>query len=249
MVFIENKYTKWYYSIISAAKSRITVSEDAENHHIVPESFYINRSRKGPVGWLDGNPESTDNKVFLTYREHIICHMLLVKMTEGMARKKMVHGLWTMSRANTSSKRKRMTARQYEFARKEFCKVIKDRKPLPKREWSEEEKTAHSARLKGIPKTAKAKENMKEAWKHRDRTVKETTSEKLSESITAYWADETSRKQQSERRKEFLKQNPSSIDSMVSNLKKQMQCKHCGLITNAGNHNRWHGDKCRLNIE
>lgn len=29
----------------------------------------------------------------------------------------------------------------------------------------------------------------------------------------------------------------------VNNMKKE--CEHCGIITNLGNYNRWHGDKCK----
>lgn len=31
--------------------------------------------------------------------------------------------------------------------------------------------------------------------------------------------------------------------------KRRIVCKHCGKDANIGNHNRWHGDKCKLNPE
>lgn len=83
MIFINNKYSKYYYLIIDNAKSRINKPKTyLENHHIVPESFFINRSRKGPAGWVDGNPEDKINKVKLTAHEHYVCHLLLVRMTK-----------------------------------------------------------------------------------------------------------------------------------------------------------------------
>src|ERR1017187_2720602 len=51
-----------------------------EKHHIVPDCFYINRIRKGPVGWLPGNPNSIGNLVFLTPEEHYTAHLLLIKI-------------------------------------------------------------------------------------------------------------------------------------------------------------------------
>lgn len=244
-MYLDNKYTKWYNKIVENARARLTVPTGAEKHHIIPESFFINRTRKGPPGWLEGNPEAPENKVHLTGREHIICHILLVKMTTGIAHKKMVHGLWMMSRAKLN--RKKLTARQYEFARNEFRKVIKVTNSYTRRPRTEEEKLAHSIRTKGIPKTEKTKENMKEAWKRRGRTVKESTCALLKETSTAYWANEGTRQAQSAKRKAHLAQNPESVASMVANLKKRVVCKHCGTETNIGNHNRWHGDNCRIN--
>jgi hypothetical protein len=90
-VFIQNKYTNWYYSIIENAKTRV-LSEGTytESHHIIPESFFKERKRKGLTGWLDGNPDSLDNLVNLTAREHYTCHWLLIKMTNGAGLVKML---------------------------------------------------------------------------------------------------------------------------------------------------------------
>lgn len=81
MIFINNKYSRYYFSIVDRAKNRDT-TERTESHHIVPESFFKNRSRKGRKGWLDGNPEDPTNKVMLTLHEHFVCHLLLTKMVD-----------------------------------------------------------------------------------------------------------------------------------------------------------------------
>ena len=65
MVFIDNKYTKCYFNIISAAKARINLCEYAESHHIIPKSL--------------GGSDDQINLVDLTAREHFICHWLLTK--------------------------------------------------------------------------------------------------------------------------------------------------------------------------
>ena len=80
MIFIANKYTITYFSIIENAKLRVLPkTEYKETHHIVPRS-------------LGGNNER-DNLVDLTYREHRVCHKLLVKMTNGIDKSKMSYAL------------------------------------------------------------------------------------------------------------------------------------------------------------
>lgn len=67
-MYLQNKYTKIYNSIIDRAKSR-TLPQDnyVEEHHVVPKSI--------------GGNDSKDNLVKLTAREHRLCHLLLPKMT------------------------------------------------------------------------------------------------------------------------------------------------------------------------
>lgn len=70
-MFLENKYTIIYFSIIERSKSRI-INEYTEKHHIVPRC-------------LGGNDDD-DNIAVLTGREHFICHRLLTKMVSGRAK-------------------------------------------------------------------------------------------------------------------------------------------------------------------
>lgn len=106
----DNKYTKWYISIVENAQKRASTKKQTidlfgycEKHHIVPESFYINRNRKGVKGFLDGDPEHKDNYTFLTPREHFISHMLLPKMIiNEQERTKMIflHYIWLIQKNN-----------------------------------------------------------------------------------------------------------------------------------------------------
>jgi hypothetical protein len=81
-LFIDNKYTRWYFDIIQNAQSRTLDSAIyTEDHHIIPRSFFKDR--------LEGNPDIPENLVTLTAREHFICHWLLTKMTTGVYRQKM----------------------------------------------------------------------------------------------------------------------------------------------------------------
>lgn len=82
-IFLDNKYTTIYYNIVNRALSENRAKRKGKfyaDHHIIPEHFFKNRSRPGPSGWLDGNPETPDNHVLLTFREHRLCHLLLRNM-------------------------------------------------------------------------------------------------------------------------------------------------------------------------
>ncbi len=99
-MFIDNKYTKWYYTIISTAKSRILDADSyKEKHHIVPKSF--------------GGNNSESNLVYLTAREHFICHLLLIKMTTAEHRRKMVFAAWRLSHPKNLEHGLKINSRTY----------------------------------------------------------------------------------------------------------------------------------------
>lgn len=99
-LFIKNKYTRWYFNIISNAKHR-EIDVYTEMHHVVPVCFYVkNRSKGRRPGWIDGDPDKEDNLVRLTPREHFVCHWLLTKMMDNKhARIKMEHALSSFRRS------------------------------------------------------------------------------------------------------------------------------------------------------
>ena len=108
MLFISNKYHKWYCSLISSAKNR-TLSKNiyTEKHHIIPRSL--------------GGDDCTDNLVILTAREHFICHILLTKFTQGQERGKMINAVIFMKSSNTGQFRY-LNSRLYEAVRTEYSK-------------------------------------------------------------------------------------------------------------------------------
>jgi hypothetical protein len=80
-MFIQNKYTKWYNSIVSTAQQR-NIDGYVEKHHILPKSL--------------GGTNKKSNLVKLTAKEHYICHLLLTRMTKGLANRSMWHAAWKM---------------------------------------------------------------------------------------------------------------------------------------------------------
>ena len=113
MIFLNNKYTLWYYNIISRANTReLNLDVYVEQHHVIPRSL--------------GGTNAPNNLVFLTGREHFICHMLLVKMTSGIAKYKMVHAAIGMKRARKYQQRY-INSRLYEIVKKEFAQISRER--------------------------------------------------------------------------------------------------------------------------
>jgi hypothetical protein len=81
MIFLDNKYTKWYYKIIENRKIN-AYDGYTERHHIIPRC-------------MDGN-DNLENLVDLSAREHFVCHLLLRKMTTGNNKRKMTIALGAM---------------------------------------------------------------------------------------------------------------------------------------------------------
>ena len=113
-MYLQNKYTQWYYNIVNNAQARLSNTTYIEKHHIVPKS-------------LGGN-NSKNNIVALTAREHYICHVLLTKMLEGDKRSKMVYALWIMNAKNKTQDRQIMSSSRYEKVRKEYAELVRQKR-------------------------------------------------------------------------------------------------------------------------
>lgn len=103
----KSKYERWYYNIIKNAKCQIRFRGDGcyyESHHIIPLS-------------LNGS-DILENIVLLTYREHLLCHWLLTKITKGKDKSKMIHAFWALcSYKNQHRKHTRTPLRILEAAK------------------------------------------------------------------------------------------------------------------------------------
>jgi hypothetical protein len=113
VMFLQNKYSKYYFNIIDSAKSRVLSSDTyTERHHILPKS-------------LGGN-DSSANIIKLTAREHFICHWLLTKIVSPDKKVKMVFALHRMKSINKRQQRYStpITSRVFERNRIEHSKFI-----------------------------------------------------------------------------------------------------------------------------
>lgn len=103
-LFTDNKYLRWYASIVESAKTRDSRDIYTEIHHIVPKCM--------------GGSNKKSNLVVLTYREHFLCHWLLPKFVlTKKYNKKMLHALTFMVGDNKLAE-KTFTSWQYEVAKK-----------------------------------------------------------------------------------------------------------------------------------
>jgi hypothetical protein len=96
-MYLQNKYTKCYYSIIERAKSR-DLSKDVytEKHHIIPRSL--------------GGSNNANNLIRLTAKEHRLVHILLPRMTIDSAHtKSMWYALWMMLRTKNNNQSRRIS--------------------------------------------------------------------------------------------------------------------------------------------
>lgn len=96
-------YSKIYYSIINKRKETIPTGY-VEKHHITPKC-------------LGGN-DTPDNLVYLTAREHFICHLLLTKMVDKNSQNyyKICHAFLMMLLSGKDHSR-HITSRSFEHLR------------------------------------------------------------------------------------------------------------------------------------
>lgn len=111
-MYLQNKYTKWYNSIILRAQNRNIIGY-TENHHIIPKSL--------------GGTDNKSNLVRLTAREHFLCHLLLLKIVSGQEKIKMANALMMFKVSSKNQQRYKLTNRQYEKIKLEFSLSAKGR--------------------------------------------------------------------------------------------------------------------------
>lgn len=125
--FSQNKYLRWYQSLMSRATCRV-ISQPYESHHVLP------RSLGG-----DNGPQ-----VNLTFREHFLAHWLLTKFTEGEELRKMNYAFACMGVAGRYHDRQ-ITSRQYARSRVAAKAALSGRKISEKTR----ERMAEAARNRG----------------------------------------------------------------------------------------------------
>ena len=106
-MFIDNKYTNWYKSIINRSHDRVLIGY-RENHHIIPRC-------------MGGGNEKT-NIAILTAREHFICHYLLTKMVVGVNCKKMFNALNKMNQSKNTQTRHKLNSHLFQYLREGVSK-------------------------------------------------------------------------------------------------------------------------------
>jgi hypothetical protein len=268
-IFLQNKYTNWYYAIVNNAISRGHI-EPNEQHHIIPESFYLKRKRQGSLGWLEGNPNDPSNLVKLTPHEHLVCHLLLPKMTIGPAKHKMLKAALGMSTLmGPKQERKRVTGRMYAKLVEELrnSEIPESAKINYKRAGIERAKKRKDAGLEGTFKDKKhstdslllmklaASRPKSKAWKdsaskNRKGSIPFNKGKTFEELYGEEKATELKKKVANvgEKNGFFGKQHSEEQRKKKSAEKlaaPKLKCYNCLKEVDHMNYSRWHGDKCK----
>ena len=256
-MFSDKFYSKVYFSTIEKAVQRgWKKARGRERHHIIPQS-------------LGGNNDKS-NLVYLSCREHFLCHWLLVKMTEGEYYHKMVYALMGMRAENEHQERYQtiFTARVYEKYRIEHAeyhsKLMKSKNLVP---WNKgrilegEELDQHRERTRNrkIDPNRQAEGQLKRIAKvsgqKRSEETKKLMSLKATGKTKGPMSDEQKKLRSDQQKgksksKASLEKRKATIQEQISNgthhSVQLLECPHCGTNMQKILYARWHGDNCKL---
>lgn len=205
-MYLPNKYTNWYSNIIENAKSRALTGGYVEKHHIIPRSL--------------GGPNSKENLVKLTPREHFVCHWLLTKMVSGNNLIKMKRALWRMLVKGANFQERYMPSSHiYETLRVKFGYLRKGHvTPDSIKKKISDANKGKQPWNKGIPRTNREKQNISESKRG-----------------SIPW----------NLNKPHTVETKNKLSIAAKNREKTM-CNHCKKIVTRPNYVRWHGDNCKV---
>ena len=257
-LFIDNKYTRVYYTIVERAKSRILPDEVyTERHHIIPQSFYRARNK---TGWLSGDHNAKKNLVNLTAKEHYICHLLLPKMLEGESKYKMLCAIIRMAYSN-QEQRVKIPSRVYERVKIEkatmHSKLYSGKNnPQYGKKHSEETKEklrkARAAQVErqGTTMTLEARAKLSVAAKgrvfsqsHKEKIAKANKGKSRSIEVRNAMSKRMTGHTKSEETLQKLR------DAASNKPKKQITCPHCNKAGGEPSMRRWHLDNCKALLD
>jgi len=220
-MFLNNKYTNWYYHIINNRKVNPLVEKiGTELHHIIPKSL--------------GGSDSQENMIRLTNREHFISHWLLTKMCHLTDhRVKMLYALGRMR--HTKENRPRLESRFYAIAKRanQLASLSNEKLRQPRSE--ETKKKIREARAQQV-----ITDETKKLWSknRKGKPKSEEHKRKISESnIGKHSIPYTE-----ERRK---KQSLALMGKNLGRVHRIVQCPHCGKEGGASVMKRHHFDRCK----
>ena len=215
-VFLENKYTTWYFNIIKSALLRTIYTGYTEKHHIIPKSL--------------GGDNSASNMVRLTAREHFICHILLTRMTSGKSKGKMIYAARCMSIMENKHQTRYVNSYLYEKIKEQYSELMMGHEHWGPFTQTEESNRARSEKLKGRKQKPRTPEHCKK--------LAFPKSEETRRRMSIAMSGKPRRKPGTETRKKM-----SDWQKGVS--KPTVKCEYCGEVCSQMNHGRWHGNNCR----
>lgn len=229
MIFIDNKYTRLYYSIINQAKTRKNLGY-VEVHHIIPKSI--------------GGSNNKENLVELTAREHFVCHRLLPKMTTNEEKRKMTFAAWALTMRNSYKEQIKISSRTYSYLKSERASLLKG-VPLPE-EIKEKMRKARAKQIiteetkEKIRKTNTGKKQSEET--KRKRAESRRGSKHSLETILKMKEAQKNKPPMSEETKQKIREARARQDT----TQKKVSCPHCGKVGGQANMTRYHFNHCKF---
>lgn len=238
-MYLTNKYTKWYYSIIKNSRNRL-LTGNIEKHHIIPKSI--------------GGTNLIDNLAKLTPREHFVCHLLLTKMTTSTDKAKMVNAALRLA---NDHKGRCVNSRIYEQIKNERIKFLKETMQGPgnhfygKKHTEETRKKMSAARKKWSYTEEHLAKFKGRVGPMTGKTHSEETRKKLSAAgRLRVPSDETKAKTSITMKSKQIKRSDETKEKMrqakLGICHPRKTCEHCGKNVTAAMFARWHGDNCRI---
>jgi hypothetical protein len=244
-----NKYNYWYNSITENAKLR-TVDGYTESHHIIPLSL--------------GGPDTSENLVKLTAREHFICHWLLTKIySTGDEHWKMLNALRIMRAESPKHKRYKtsITARVYENLKEEYANIQSEKyrgennpmygKKMP-RESVERTRQANLGRIQPIDEKER---QLKAQIGRKRKPFNAEWLEKLAESNRGkrngmygkiHLEDSKEKmRQKATGRTQSAETIAKKAEAIRGSKRERLDCPHCGKNVAVNIYARYHGNNCK----
>ena len=172
-VFLHNKYSKWYFNIISSAQARTEDLVYFEKHHILPKSL--------------GGKNNKENLVNLTAREHFICYRLLTKMVSTTKHKYQMWNAFScmLYRENSSQQRYQISSKKFETIKKAGADIKSqlwsgENNPMYNKTHSAESREKMKIAATGRIRSDEYKENLSNSLKNKPKSKKHKANMKAS---------------------------------------------------------------------
>lgn len=234
-MFLENKYTKWYTTIINRSKIRVLVGPK-ERHHIIPKSI--------------GGGNEDANMADLTPREHLVCHLLLTKMVTGVHLHKMLYAAHAMIYFRNGRTEVKVTSRMYEQLRIQWMNMQSMTRSGPGNHFYNKTHSAETrAQLSMLASRPKSEKWKLSASLNRTGENNSFFGKAHSEEQIAKWRTDLRRSHVGEKNGFYGKQHSESQREKKRQEKLsavKQTCPHCSKVIDAMNFARWHGEKCKM---
>jgi NUMOD3 motif len=258
-----NKYTKWYNNICKRGQNRV-IEGYTEKHHIIPESFYSIRKRKGPSGWIVGDSDAIENITHLTDREHELAHYLLTKIHKDnkQAYFKVLKAYEMRSMVNSNQEGKRyFSSRRLAGVRAERAKLQSEAmkgegNPNYGKKWTDEQKEDQRQKVIGNMLTKEQHEKLiknitgkrKPAITAEHRASLKANHKSKQANFDGSLSEETRKRIGDKLRGRKQTEEEKLVRSLANMGKKREKklCPHCDQHVAVNGYTRWHGDKCKL---